>query len=280
MPTRFAPALLVVLGNAALTVGQPAQPNDDAVAKLIAQLGAADFRTREQASNKLTKLGDAVLPALRKAAATNITLETKRRIENIVARIEDDLLEAEEKNWQDLDAPRRDIKDRLIRIVNRRPALDNAQIAEALYLLTSNRRPTYTENAEAQRRFKERNLRLVPVLQLGRALVQGHEFNADLAAANSRVLKAHEDFAATDLQLNGPETQTVIGAVAASLNRAAKTDEHFCDLAFLLMISRFPDKNQSTSVVAHLKNMKDRKSATENIIWALINTKEFMLATQ
>lgn len=62
-------------------------PAPEAVAKLIAQLGAADFRSRQRASDELEKLGEQVLPALQKAAMAKPALEVKRRIELVVMHI-------------------------------------------------------------------------------------------------------------------------------------------------------------------------------------------------
>jgi len=36
------------------------------------------------------------------------------------------------------------------------------------------------------------------------------------------------------------------GEVAATVNKAVKTDEQFVDLAFLMVLSRFPKANEST----------------------------------
>ena len=80
-------AILVLVGCAAAGSG-PGGPSDEAVAKLVARLGAADFRERQQASEHLVKLGEPILPALRKAAATKIDLEVKRRVELVMSRIE------------------------------------------------------------------------------------------------------------------------------------------------------------------------------------------------
>src|SRR5262249_48774330 len=111
-------------------------PADDTVAKLIAQLGADDFRTREQASKELVKLGSKTLPALHKAARGNLNLEARRRIQQVAVRIEDILLEAEDKPWKGLDGPRRGIKERLIRILRKSSSLSDAQVTSAIYLLT------------------------------------------------------------------------------------------------------------------------------------------------
>jgi hypothetical protein len=71
------------------------EPAPEALAKLIAQLGAARFRTRQEASAELEKLGRPVLGALRKAATANADLEVRRRIEAVATRIE----AASVKNW-------------------------------------------------------------------------------------------------------------------------------------------------------------------------------------
>jgi hypothetical protein len=84
-------AIVALIGDTTAGLGQtvPAeQPSPEAVAKLIAQLGAEDFRSRQEAGDQLVKLGDPVLPALRKAATAKIELEIKRRIELVVIRIE------------------------------------------------------------------------------------------------------------------------------------------------------------------------------------------------
>src|SRR5262245_40339869 len=112
------------------------QPPPATVTKLIVLLGDAEFRRPQEASEQLVQLGAYVLPALRKAATTNIELEVKRRIELVVTRIENGLLKAEEKRWQDLDVPRRGIKDRIGKIMARTPTLSNQQLASAIYLLT------------------------------------------------------------------------------------------------------------------------------------------------
>src|SRR5262245_21579008 len=79
-----------LLGGAVVGAGRTApaeQPSDEAVAKLIARLGANEFRAREQATHELVKLGESVLLALRQAATAKTELEVKRRIELVVIRI-------------------------------------------------------------------------------------------------------------------------------------------------------------------------------------------------
>jgi hypothetical protein len=142
-------ATLAFIGSA--VSGQTEHPHPEAVAKLIAQLSAADFRSRRQATDELEKLGAPVLPALRKAVPATASLEAKRRVEDVVNRIETALLKAEEKRWEDLDAPRRGIKDRLGKILARTPDMSDQQVASAVYLLTVGRAPTDDEIARAKK---------------------------------------------------------------------------------------------------------------------------------
>src|SRR5262245_47318051 len=207
---------------------QTEQATSEAVAKLIAQLGAAEFRVREQASKELERLGTSVLPALRKAVTSDVELDVKRRLEQIVVRIENAVLHAEEKQWQDLDAPRRGIKDRLMKIFTRTPPLPDEQAVSAIFLLTLGRPPTGDARAQSEKQLRQNNSRVVSVLQLARPLVQSKLFNAEIAAANARILKAQKDLAAEDglakqlARLNDDEFLKLMREVATSLNKAAR----------------------------------------------------------
>ncbi len=57
------------------------------IAKLVLRLGSADFDQRETASKELDAIGAPALPALKKAASSN-DVETRRRAEELIARIE------------------------------------------------------------------------------------------------------------------------------------------------------------------------------------------------
>jgi hypothetical protein len=69
-----------------------AQTQDDPeqVARLIADLNADDFDTREKASKELTRLGQPVEPALRKALAADPEAEAKRRLQELLSTIKSD----------------------------------------------------------------------------------------------------------------------------------------------------------------------------------------------
>jgi hypothetical protein len=258
-----------------------AAPLPETVPNLIAQLSAADDQARQQASDKLEKLGGSVLPALRQAAAGSAAVEVQRRLELVVTRIENNLVKAEEKHWQDLDASRRGVKDRLVKIVARTPTLTDAQRTSAVYLLTVGRSPTDDEVKRAQKQFVETNGRAAGALSLARSLVQSEEFSAEVADANARLLKVKVDLGPEkDLVkqlhvLNSDEVQKMTTAFAGSLTKRVKTDGPLIDLAFLLVLSRFPKANETERVVAHLKKT-GRLQATEDIFWSLLNTKEFL----
>ena len=69
-----------------------AQTQDDPeqVARLIADLNADGFDTREKASKELTRLGRPVEPTLRKALAADPEAEAKRRLQEVLSTIKSD----------------------------------------------------------------------------------------------------------------------------------------------------------------------------------------------
>lgn len=90
-----------VFGSAvffALAGGQPpakdATPKAAPAAKLIADLGSDDYRTRENAGKGLAQLGEKALPEMRKALETTDDPEVSRRLTVLVRRIDHDRLVA------------------------------------------------------------------------------------------------------------------------------------------------------------------------------------------
>jgi RNA polymerase sigma factor (sigma-70 family) len=66
---------------------KPAQAVDAAhVARLITDLGSDDFAVRDKANRELERLGDAALPACRKAIAREPALELRRRLESLIEK--------------------------------------------------------------------------------------------------------------------------------------------------------------------------------------------------
>jgi hypothetical protein len=84
------PALLLGLGLAGLALPLPAAapPSDPgATARLVAQLGSAEYAEREAATEALAAIGEVALPALRKAAASP-DMEVRMRAGRLLAQIE------------------------------------------------------------------------------------------------------------------------------------------------------------------------------------------------
>src|SRR5207244_10816957 len=119
--------------------------------------------------------------ALRKAAKASSDLEVRRRIELVVMRIENALFKTEEKLWQNMDAPRHGIKDRLVKILARTPALSDHQVTSAVYLLTVGLSPTDEHVARAKKQFSQSNGRLTNILQLTSSLVPSEKFRASVS---------------------------------------------------------------------------------------------------
>jgi hypothetical protein len=55
------------------------------------------------------------------------------------------------------------------------------------------------------------------------------------------------------------------------------TDEQLVEEAFLATLSRFPTAKQKADGLAHLKGAKNRLEGVTDLIWALVNTREFIL---
>lgn len=85
----FPRLLLVVSAGAAFAVPAPAltPPPDDAIARLVAQLDAADFRARERATRRLLELGWDALPRLRQAAEESPSAEVRTRLADVITGI-------------------------------------------------------------------------------------------------------------------------------------------------------------------------------------------------
>ena len=90
-------SLLSVLGFAlpltAVLLSQELRAEDEpalsgaALERLVTELGADDFRTREEASKKLAVLGEKARPALEKAVKGAKSPETRWRAEQILRRL-------------------------------------------------------------------------------------------------------------------------------------------------------------------------------------------------
>ncbi len=226
-------------------------------------------------SSKPETLAGPILPTLRKAVMAKNDSEVRNQIENAV--------KTEDKHWQDLDASQRGIKDRVVKLLTKTPALSDQQVASAVYLLTVGRTAIDEELQRAQKDFAEANDRPLSALRLTRGLIQGKDFNTAVAATNGRLFKIQKDLATKrepgeiPILLTADEFQKLIGECAASVDKAVKADEQFVNLSYLLTMSRFPTATESNQFVAYLKQAPERASATRDIFSFLLNSKEFLM---
>lgn len=62
-----------------------------------------------------------------------------------------------------------------------------------------------------------------------------------------------------------------------ALIKTGKTDGQIIDDLFWTATSRAPNKEELASTLAHLKETTDRRKGLEDVVWALLNAKEFVL---
>ncbi len=81
--------------------------------------------------------------------------------------------------------------------------------------------------------------------------------------------------------LNSQEIQsklTRVGGKAEQMAKDKRDDNDKIDELFLGALGRYPTETQRDLALADIeRNAKNKRNAYENIIWALINTKEFIL---
>ena len=81
------------------------------------------------------------------------------------------------------------------------------------------------------------------------------------------------------LLMNNPEVQAKLAAPAgriSTLLKAAPTPEKQVEELFLTALSRLPTSAERSRGVAWLTASPDRHKAAEDLLWALMNTKEFV----
>jgi hypothetical protein len=61
------------------------------------------------------------------------------------------------------------------------------------------------------------------------------------------------------------------------LAKTKMTDEELVEEAFLATLSRFPTEKQKADGLEHLKGAKNRTEGATDLLWALVNTREFIL---
>jgi len=63
----------------------------------------------------------------------------------------------------------------------------------------------------------------------------------------------------------------------AQLLKTKKNDTEILDELFLATMTRLPNEEEKAAFIEHIKDEKDRTSAFVDVLWALINTREFVL---
>lgn len=63
-----------------------------------------------------------------------------------------------------------------------------------------------------------------------------------------------------------------------SLKSAAKTLEELIEEAYLRTLSRYPDPEETEISVAFIEQSKTPADGVQSLLWALVNTKEFILS--
>jgi hypothetical protein len=61
----------------------------------------------------------------------------------------------------------------------------------------------------------------------------------------------------------------------SALYKSNATPKQIITKSYLMVLSRYPN-NKEISKLTSLLNFKNKKQATEDLIWALINSKEFL----
>ena len=81
--------------------------------------------------------------------------------------------------------------------------------------------------------------------------------------------------------VNSPEVQVKVASPTGRLARLLKekkTDEDIVEELYLLALARPPRPDERRTVLAYFKEQTDRKAAVEDLLWALVNTKEFLFS--
>ena len=67
-----------------------------------------------------------------------------------------------------------------------------------------------------------------------------------------------------------------MGGYASTLAKDKKTEESKIRELFLKSLSREPTEREMKNALAYLASEKDKKAAFGNLVWTLLNTKEFL----
>ncbi|MEW4487856.1 DUF1549 domain-containing protein [Thalassoglobus sp. JC818] len=115
--------------------------------------------------------------------------------------------------------------------------------------------------------------RKVENLERRMAQLQRQLKKAEKAGSKGQVTKLEKQLAATELQLL-PLT------AEPTANEGKKSQQDLNALieeAYLRTVSRFPSESEQTIAMAHLKDSEDLNAGIKDLMWALLNTKEFLV---
>jgi len=59
--------------------------------------------------------------------------------------------------------------------------------------------------------------------------------------------------------------------------KAGKTDAEMLDEFYLAALCRLPNETEAKKMLAAITAAKDRRAAWEDVLWAIVNSKEFLL---
>ena len=79
--------------------------------------------------------------------------------------------------------------------------------------------------------------------------------------------------------MNSPEVMRKLharGGLAARLAMESNTPETIVEELFLAALTRYPSDLERTAAVDIFTNVRDRRATVEDILWALLNSKEFL----
>jgi hypothetical protein len=251
---------------------EPAKVSAEQLQKLITQLGDTKFQVRQQATAELSRLGRAALRALQEASANHKDAEVRKRATALVEEI------------QGRDRPRVALLTVLARLQETKPPPSDRQLAVAMYLLSLSRHATEAEIADVEKRLKAAKDRAGEAEEMMWSLLTGREFNEKLAEITLKVADLRQSVGGMNLaerlaRLNGEEQQKIMVELNRKLKVALdkRSDAQVVDTFFLVFLARFPSADETARALAHIKKTDPRDRALEDLIWALMNTKEFLM---
>lgn len=74
-----------------------------------------------------------------------------------------------------------------------------------------------------------------------------------------------------------PDRAERLGRLPSELIKAKRTDAEILDALFLASLARLPKDHEKENALKHMKAAANRQTICEDVLWTLINTKEFMV---